>query len=298
MSRWFRHYGGMMRDVKIVGVAARTRQPVERVGFIWAIILEDAAERQAGGAYQLDGDELAYFLRIDPAEVEVILSEMEGTGLITDGHVCKWSTRQFESDTSATRTAKWRGNKKTRDGHVTPQRRRVTGPEPEADTDSETEGSSSSLKNEIAQAAATRAEGLLLGQSSLDDKQLLVVLLEAAGVSRERMPATMRSVRTIRELMANGYDLDGDILPVIRSKRGKADPKSWNYYSAAICEAESGSEPLPPDRMTLPVLDTDPAWPTLARRWCAERKIRECPVKNGGWRFPLPWVVEATRAVA
>ena len=60
--RWFRHFVGMMRDPKLVGVAARCRQPVERVAFLWGCILEAACEREDAGAYVLDADELAELL--------------------------------------------------------------------------------------------------------------------------------------------------------------------------------------------------------------------------------------------
>ena len=31
MSRWFRHYAGMMRDDKPVRIAIKTKQPIERI---------------------------------------------------------------------------------------------------------------------------------------------------------------------------------------------------------------------------------------------------------------------------
>lgn len=39
MSRWFRHYAGMMRDDKLVGAAIRAKQPVERVVWVWADVV-------------------------------------------------------------------------------------------------------------------------------------------------------------------------------------------------------------------------------------------------------------------
>jgi hypothetical protein len=49
VSRWFRHYAGMMRDDKLVRVAIRSGQAIERVCWIWGAILESAAEIDNGG---------------------------------------------------------------------------------------------------------------------------------------------------------------------------------------------------------------------------------------------------------
>ena len=49
MSRWFRHYAGMMRDDKLVRIAIKTKQPIERVLWIWGAILESAAEIDDNG---------------------------------------------------------------------------------------------------------------------------------------------------------------------------------------------------------------------------------------------------------
>ncbi len=120
MSRWFRHYVGMQRDPKLVGVAIRTRQSVERVLFVWGCVLESAAEKNAGGSFELDVDELGYFLRCDSSDIETILGEFESVGLLSGDQVTKWGDRQFESDSSAERTRRWRERKRRGDVTVTP----------------------------------------------------------------------------------------------------------------------------------------------------------------------------------
>ena len=59
MSRWFRHYAGLARDDKLVRAAMKSKQPVERVVWVWCAILESAAEIDDGGRYELDHAECA-----------------------------------------------------------------------------------------------------------------------------------------------------------------------------------------------------------------------------------------------
>jgi hypothetical protein len=108
MSRWFRHYAGMMRDEKLVSVAVKAKQPVERVLWIWGAILESAAEINDGGRYEFDAGEAAYFLRCDDHEVRHIVECLEGTGRLLDGTVARWGDRQYSSDGSAERQKRYR----------------------------------------------------------------------------------------------------------------------------------------------------------------------------------------------
>jgi hypothetical protein len=150
MSRWFRHYAGMMRDDKLVSAAVRCKQPVERVVWIWGAILESAAEVNDNGKFALDTAEAAYFLRADQAELDSIVGALEGMGRICDGRVVKWGDRQFASDRSADRTRAYRERQEKQqdsvdqnvtetvsDDVVTSQSRH--GDAPETDTEIETE---------------------------------------------------------------------------------------------------------------------------------------------------------------
>lgn len=113
MSRWFRHYAGMMRDEKLVRAALKARQPVERVVWVYGVILESAAEIDDAGRYELDHAEVAYFLRADEADIANIEIALGDLGRVHDGHVAKWSTRQFQSDRSTERTKRYRDRHKT-----------------------------------------------------------------------------------------------------------------------------------------------------------------------------------------
>lgn len=154
VSRWFRCYAGLARDEKMVRVAIKAKQPIERVIWVWIAILESAAEVNDDGRYDFDAEEAAYFLRAEDGDILSILAGLEQSGRINDGRVRKWGERQFKSDTSAERQRRYRDNKKlncdgqdnaSSDGRVTSHN--VTTPSPSRscdapDTDTETNISS------------------------------------------------------------------------------------------------------------------------------------------------------------
>lgn len=111
MSRWFRHYAGMMRDEKLVRAAVKSKQPVERVVWVWGAILESAAEINDGGRFEFDSGEAAYFLRCDDADLAGILASLESFGRIAGGVVSRWGDRQYSSDAAAERQRRYRSRK-------------------------------------------------------------------------------------------------------------------------------------------------------------------------------------------
>lgn len=151
MSRWFRHYAGMMRDDKLVRVAIRSKQTIERVVWVWGAILESAAEIDDDGKYDLDAPEIAYFLRADLSDVEAVLGALEASGRISGSRVVKWGNRQFSSDTSAERQRRYRDKKRAEerevdqpsgDAEVTSPSRHRDAPETETELETEREVSS------------------------------------------------------------------------------------------------------------------------------------------------------------
>src|SRR5215471_12629455 len=107
MVRWFRHYPGLARDGKLVAVALRSGQPIERVVWLWNAILEDAAERADGGAFAVDLLEAAHFLRCAETDLQAILDALADNGR-TDGAVVQaWDRRQFQ-DVSTDRVRRHR----------------------------------------------------------------------------------------------------------------------------------------------------------------------------------------------
>ena len=116
MSRWFRHYAGMMRDEKLVRAAVRSKQPVERVVWVWGAILESAAEINDNGRYELDLGEAAYFLRCDESDLGAVIDSLVHLGRLLDCVVAKWGDRQYVSDGAAERQRRYRERVKGRDG--------------------------------------------------------------------------------------------------------------------------------------------------------------------------------------
>lgn len=104
----------MMRDEKLVRVAIKSKQPIERVQWIWGAILESAAEIDDNGRYDLDAAEVAYFLRTDEADVGAILVALADAGRVVDSSVVRWGDRQFTSDRSAARVAAHRERKRAK----------------------------------------------------------------------------------------------------------------------------------------------------------------------------------------
>lgn len=148
MSRWFRHYAGMMRDDKLVSVAIRSKQTIERVVWVWGAILENAAEVDENGRFDVDAAEIAYFLRADEADIHAVIAGLEASGRIASHCVVKWGDRQFQSDRSASRQAAYRERKRSEstgsddkqtscDAGVTSPSRHGDAPETETDTETE-----------------------------------------------------------------------------------------------------------------------------------------------------------------
>ncbi len=157
MSRWFRHYAGMMRDDKLVRIAIKTKQPIERVLWIWGAILESAAEIDDNGRYDLDAEEIAYFLRADVADVEAVLRGMEAGGHIAALTVVRWGDRQFQSDRSAERQRRHRDKKRAQSADERDDNDEVTslsrhGDTPETETETETDSSEAKASSPRARA--------------------------------------------------------------------------------------------------------------------------------------------------
>ncbi len=139
MSRWFRHYAGMMRDEKLVRVAIKSKQPVERVLWIWGAILESAAEIDEDGRFDLDAAEVAYFLRAGEDDVGAVLNGLADAGRLADNIVVNWGDRQFSSDRSKERQAAYRerqrAQKRRSDGEDRHQINGVTSPKRHRDVE-------------------------------------------------------------------------------------------------------------------------------------------------------------------
>jgi hypothetical protein len=73
-------------------------------------------------------------------------------------------------------------------------------------------------------------------------------LFEAAGIAgfrEERHPGLLK-IGPIRALIDQGYDLDRDILPVIRERSRNVTFNSWSYFIGAIIDAAKLRSSIPP----------------------------------------------------
>lgn len=80
------------------------------------------------------------------------------------------------------------------------------------------------------------------------EPQLLDRLFEAAGIAgfrEERHPGLLR-IGPIHALIDQGYDLDADILPVIRDRARNVTFNSWSYFVGAITDAARAKSAIPP----------------------------------------------------
>lgn len=118
MQRWFRHYAGLTRDEKLLAAALAAGQTPERAVWLWCAILEDAAERNDGGAFRIDLGACAWALGAKKSELEAIMAALARLDRIADGRVVNWRHRQFESDHSTRRVQRHR---RAKAGDVTVQ---------------------------------------------------------------------------------------------------------------------------------------------------------------------------------
>jgi hypothetical protein len=250
MSRWFRHYAGLCRDEKLVGVALKAKQPVERVIWVWCAILESAAEIDNDGRYSLDAAEVAYFLRADEADILSIESGLANAARVASGSVVKWSNRQFKSDRSAERVAAHRERNKPRlcevqneaplqASGVTLQKRYSNTPETELETDTE-------RRDDAVTPAPARATAL----AKIEPACLALI----AGTDWPVTTAQDWHALT-RLAVDDGLDVDSEILPAIRQQveRARANGKrisTWGYFANGCREfarqARSPPQPMSP----------------------------------------------------
>lgn len=212
MTRWYRAYEGTVTDAKI-GEAALVADCSRSVAIAcWHCILESCATAQAGGEYDTTPRRVAVILGEQPATIERVFAAFAELDMIADGAVTAWKDRQFESDTSTERSRKHRQRKRNAD--ATLQQRDATVPETETDT-------------ELEQTSVTREASQALEAS----------LREAAGWQQEPAPGLFVT-GPIEALIANGADLERDVLPVIRGLAPRVRrPSTWNYFVGAIQDA-------------------------------------------------------------
>lgn len=291
MSRWYRHYAGLCRDDKLVSVAIKAKQPVERVVWVWCAILESAAEIDDNGRYELDAAEVAYFLRTDESDILAIETALCASGRVADSTVAKWGNRQFSSDRSRDRVSAYRDRKRRANsadggetqncnGDVTLQDCYRNAPETETEADTTTEPKGSVV---VARPAPKSTRGTRLASGAEMSER------NRADASRIGVPADR-----VEPLWQRYRDY-------WTAKPGKEAVKldwdaTWRNWCSSECErrgwapsspSQTGSDP-PCGIKISPVTDPD-AW----EAWRLERGGKPLPTdKTGAWsvpsRFPRP----------
>lgn len=239
MSRWFRHYAGMMRDEKLVRAAVKAKQPVERVIWVWGAILESAAEVNDGGRYEFDAGEAAYFLRCDVSDLECILASLEGFGRLAAGVVVRWGDRQYSSDSAAERQRRYR-ERRAAGATVSVNERDSDGAKPSRDGGVTLQEAETELDTENKQPRAARVFP--------SDR-----LIEAASTNGPCHPNLPISIAQILAYLDKGYDLERDVLPVIRAK-ATPEIRSWTYFGRVI-EANAKERAAIPSKAVPPAED-------------------------------------------
>jgi len=233
MSRWFRHYAGMVRDDKLVRASIKSKQSIERVVWVWSAILESAAELDDGGRYEIDHDEMARFLRCSASKLKDIEGALAALSRVSGNVVENWNSRQFKSDKSAERTRDYRNRRKASisddepasrdagnnkadrrsDDAVTSQERHRDAPETETETETEKK---SSVANATGASAPKTAADFCKGVFDSG-----TALLVAQGTPEPRARGMVGRWRK-----ACG---DADLLTIIRQSEieGHSDPVAW-----------------------------------------------------------------------
>jgi hypothetical protein len=210
VSRWFRHYAGMMRDEKLVRVAIKSKQPVERVLWIWGAILESAAEIDDNGRYDLDPAEVAYFLRADEDDVGAVFTALADAGRVADNSVVHWGDRQFTSDKSKERQAAYRERKRQQksDGDHQPANddANVTSPPATGDgdvtaqeTETETETEELSSKDDCASGDALTLEEVAEDWNAMAESVGLPLVRKLTPSRRRQFKVRLREYRDIED---------------------------------------------------------------------------------------------------
>lgn len=213
MTKWFRFYADALRNPKVATLSDREFR-------LWVQLLSAASENEGRLP---PAAELKHVLNTRLDHLLSGLKRLITVGLIDsleqgyEPH--NWEKFQYKSDTSTARVKEHRA------------RRNVSETPPEADTEQRQK------KEPIAQQS----------NAARDLDELERRLFEAAGIAGfrdERHPRLM-DLSPIRGLLAKGYSLDADILPVIRDKARNRSFSSWAFFTAAIVENAAAKAAIP-----------------------------------------------------
>lgn len=234
--QWFRWYHGTCSDPKLGSVARKVGATRERVIAVWAMILESASEAQDRGRFTVDPDGIADCLNCDTASIAAIMEEMAARGMLSDGTVAAFESRNPPRDDSAERVRRHRERK--REATVTPVTRYsdapVTPPEEEEDVDVE---SSSVLKLHARDEVEDQANGIIrLANRGMTENPSI-------GASCNPIPTGHGSRATVLEWLRDGIPaaLAGSVV-LERAREYQPDGRrrqitTMRYFDGAVRDA-------------------------------------------------------------
>jgi hypothetical protein len=136
VSRWYRAYEGTVNDPKLAEAAAVADVSKAVSVAAWHALLESAAAVNNCGSYEITPRRVSIILCEPTPAVEALFAAYAEVGLIEDGVILAWKRRQFESDDSKERVARYRAKRKE-NADVTACNGDVTPPEAETETEEE-----------------------------------------------------------------------------------------------------------------------------------------------------------------
>lgn len=210
MSRWFRMYSDVLDDPKVQKLPPALFKT-------WVNIL-CLAGRNDGRLPSVE--DIAFSLRMEEDQCGQHIRELVERGLLDAGDGLtphNWDKRQFKSDHDETAAERQR-NKRLRDKREDVTRdKSVTSHPPE--------------QIQIQIQTQSRTESPRVASGALETK-----LREAAGWQGEPHPGLFVT-GPIEALIANGADLELDVLPVVRGRAATAKPVGWRYFVGPIQDA-------------------------------------------------------------
>ncbi len=124
---WYRRYHGTCTDPKLAKAARHAG--VERYCAIaaWDAVLEYASGAKPRGCiFGLDPEDISFAIGCTDDQAQRLLQAFRALGMLNGERVCAWERRQFQSDSSAERTKRWRDKKSAaspNDDVTSPERR-------------------------------------------------------------------------------------------------------------------------------------------------------------------------------
>lgn len=233
-NQWFRSWHGAPTDPKWLGIARKAGiAPGIVAALVWALLDRASQATERGSVAGYDADGLACFMGCEADQVEHVIALMHEKGILSDNSFTNWEKHQPKrEDNSTERVKEFRERRKTQCNAAETQCNAVERAETlDTDTDTDTE--------------KRREEGRATSQG------LEIKLREAAGWQNEPHPGLFVT-GPIETLIANGADLEQDVLPIIRGRAARVRrPNGWNYFIGPIqdaVEARRSAGTGPPSR--------------------------------------------------